>query len=163
MVDAVEPLTFAAGTVIVVEGDAANGMYIIQQGQCVVSQAIEAQAGDVAEPYSPSTLRAGDSVWGDAVGAPPNSKLCRILQAGQEPLPLHDRHARQSHYRHTTVTRPLHCRHTAVTLPLYTSVTCRFVQGGDYFGERALLGDGRRTATVTAASEVSCFFIDQVA
>ena len=41
-------------------------------------------------------------------------------------------------------------------------MTCRFVQGGDYFGERALLGDGRRTATVTAASEVTCFFIDQV-
>ena len=111
VVDAVEPLTFAAGTVIVVEGDAANGMYMIQQGQCVVSQAIEAQAGDVAEPpYSPSTLRAGDSVWGDAVGAPPDSKLCRILQAGQEPLPLHDRHARPSHYRHTTVTLPSYGR-----------------------------------------------------
>jgi len=92
LADAVEDLQFAAGHKIICEGDIAEAMYIIKEGQCVVSQELET-------PDRPEGKR--------------DARLCTILT------------------------------------------------GGSYFGERALITQEPRSATVEAVGDVSVLRIDR--
>ena len=92
--DVVESVSFEAEAAMITEGEDADAMYVIQDGQAVVSQALEMPDGDDDD--------------GDAA-----KSLLRILKPG------------------------------------------------DYFGERALLEDQKRSASVTAASKVSVLRIDK--
>lgn len=96
LADAVEDLQFAAGHTIIREGDAAEAMYIIKAGQCVVSQELE-----TADCPDGSTKR--------------DARLVTILR------------------------------------------------GGAYFGERALITQEPRSATVEAVGDVSVLRIDREA
>ena len=93
--DVIEYVSFEAEAAIITEGEDADAMYIIQDGQAVVSQALD----QVPE---------GEDADADAA-----KSLLRILKPG------------------------------------------------DYFGERALLEDQKRSASVTAASKVSVLRIDK--
>ena len=60
LADAVEDLQFAAGHKIICEGDMAEAMYIIKEGQCVVSQELETHAR-----LCTSTILTGGSYFGE--------------------------------------------------------------------------------------------------
>ena len=112
--DVADTVTFDADDVIIAQGDQADSMYLIEEGQAVVSQKQDGVGGAGSSQHGSASGEGGEGGEGEEGAAASEPSLLRILKPG------------------------------------------------DYFGEKALLTDGTlRTATVTAASQVTCLRLDQ--
>ena len=133
LADAVEPEEFEPGDEVIREGDAAGAMYIIKGGQAVVFQALTGAGGEGGEGVG-----GGGSFGGSFSG---ESSPSSPMSSPSSPS--------QSHHR------------SMGAAGRRSSRLCTILQPGHYFGERALITDEMRSATVQAVSGLETLRIDR--